>query len=694
MKKRTGICLAAAFTLSFYPSPHMMRTDDPPETRREKLRMVLRIADLRVSGDSLFREMLYDRDTVVRQRAVAACGSIQDTALLPDLLNNLTDSPLPVQEAAAFAIGQTAQELSPGARERLAHDIVHDRLARSGATGRMIEELGKFGDNQALEDLLLGFGNETGMERRALLMGIARFAIRKITTPAAVKFSLGALFSNGPDAWVAAYALQRIGEHGENYDAANRLIGQIHHGDPLVRMNLATLFGKLTSDSALVGPLAGMAGSDADWRVRVNALKAMGNFPQDARTIESIRTALASGNPSVTITALTVFGGISDSSAAENPGLSALGEKVTDLALNEKREYPWQIQVEAAKALARRGGESALEFLRVPAEPVRHLKSGMIGALGATGSAKAVGEISMFLDDEDPLIARSALEALHGVAVRNPENAALRERAFASDIRALAGSDMAVITTAASNLGDTLFTGMSSVRALVAALENLRPPADIEPIQEICRTLSGMKDTTAVRALEELLEGEDAAASRAAAGALSAITGRDFGGRLPRDRTPLHTDFDFGYLEALPDTIRVKIGTDGGDILIDLYRDAAPFTIMSILRLAEEKGFYRGLIFHPVVPNFVIQGGVPRGDGWGGPGYSLRSEFSQLTYTSGTVGIASAGKDTEGCQFFITHSPQPHLDGRYTIIGRVVSGMEVVDGVQVGDRISDLTRVR
>ncbi len=692
MKIRTGIWLAAAFTMSICPSSHMLRADDPPATRRDKLRLVLRVTDLRASGDSLFREMLYDGDTVVRQRAVAACGSLQDTALMADLLNNLTDSPLPVQEAAAFAIGQTAQGLSPGPRERLAHDIVHDRLARSGARERMIEELGKFGDDQALEDLLLEFGNGTVSERRALLMGIARFAIRKVTTPAAVKFTLGALFSDG--GWVAAYALQRIGEHGETYGAADRLIRQIHHGDPLVRMNLATLFGKLTSDSAFVEPLADMAASDADWRVRVSALKAMGNFPQNARTIESLRMALASGNPSVTITALTVIGGISDSSAAGIAGLSALGETVKDMAMNEQGGYPWQIQVEAANALARRGGDSALGFLRVPDDSVRLLKAGMIGALGATGSADAVGTIAMYLDDEDPLLRRTALEALHGIAVRNPENTALRERAFASDIRALGGSDMAVITTAASNLGDTLFNGMSSVRALVTALGNLRSPADIEPIQEICRTLSGMKDTTAVGALELLLDGNDAAASRAAAGALSSITGKDYGGRLPRNRTPLHTDFDFGYMEALSETVRVKIGTGRGDILIDLYRDAAPFTIMSILRLAEEKGFYRGLIFHRVVPNFVIQGGDPRGDGWGGPGYSLRSEFSQFTYTAGTVGIASAGKDTEGCQFFITHSPQPHLDGRYTIIGRVVSGMEVVDGVQVGDRISDLTRVR
>jgi cyclophilin family peptidyl-prolyl cis-trans isomerase len=114
---------------------------------------------------------------------------------------------------------------------------------------------------------------------------------------------------------------------------------------------------------------------------------------------------------------------------------------------------------------------------------------------------------------------------------------------------------------------------------------------------------------------------------------------------------------------------------------------------MSFLKLAR-RGFYRSLSFHRVVPNFVIQGGDPRGDGWGGAGYSLRSEFSSLTYETGTVGIASAGKDTEGPQFFVTQSPQPHLDGRYTIIGKVVSGMAVVDTILVGDHILDVKIVQ
>ena len=121
--------------------------------------------------------------------------------------------------------------------------------------------------------------------------------------------------------------------------------------------------------------------------------------------------------------------------------------------------------------------------------------------------------------------------------------------------------------------------------------------------------------------------------------------------------------------------------------MLELYTQAAPYTVLSFLKLAA-RHFYDGLPFHRVVPNFVVQGGDPRGDGWGGPDYSIRSEFSLLRFERGMLGMASAGKDTEGSQFFITHSPQPHLDGRYTIFGRVRDGMDLVDRLQVGDTIT------
>jgi cyclophilin family peptidyl-prolyl cis-trans isomerase len=128
----------------------------------------------------------------------------------------------------------------------------------------------------------------------------------------------------------------------------------------------------------------------------------------------------------------------------------------------------------------------------------------------------------------------------------------------------------------------------------------------------------------------------------------------------------------------------VFIETDKGTIEIELDVLDAPLTCENFMALAR-RGYFNGLMFHRVVADFVIQGGDPRGDGSGGPGYTLRDELNQQRYLRGTVGMALAWKDTGGSQFFITHSPQPHLDARYTVFGRVVSGMEVVDNITQWD---------
>ena len=116
----------------------------------------------------------------------------------------------------------------------------------------------------------------------------------------------------------------------------------------------------------------------------------------------------------------------------------------------------------------------------------------------------------------------------------------------------------------------------------------------------------------------------------------------------------------------------------------------APATVANFIALAQDN-YYDNNRVHRVVPNFVIQGGCNRGDGYGGLDYTIRSEFSQQYYDDeGYIGMASAGKDTEGTQWFITHSPTPHLDGRYTIFGKVIDGMDVVHKIQVGDITHDV----
>ncbi len=115
-------------------------------------------------------------------------------------------------------------------------------------------------------------------------------------------------------------------------------------------------------------------------------------------------------------------------------------------------------------------------------------------------------------------------------------------------------------------------------------------------------------------------------------------------------------------------------------------------TCLNFLQLAGQ-GFYDGLGFHRVVPDFVVQAGDPRGDGWGGPGYSIRDEANMLPFERGTLGMALSGPHTGGSQFFVTLGRQPHLDGEYTAFGRVVEGLAILDLLVQGDRILGINEI-
>ena len=140
------------------------------------------------------------------------------------------------------------------------------------------------------------------------------------------------------------------------------------------------------------------------------------------------------------------------------------------------------------------------------------------------------------------------------------------------------------------------------------------------------------------------------------------------------------------HLGIPPVSTQVFLDTNRGTIHIEFAVLDAPLTVNNFITLAR-MGFFNGLTVHRVVPNFVVQSGDPRGDGEGGPNYTIRDELSQVPFLRGTVGMALDWPDTGGSQFFITHSPQPHLDAKYTVFGRVINGMDVVDQIQVGDTI-------
>jgi len=665
--------------------------NDIARIQREKVEDILRIQDTRTIFDSKLKRFLSDPDPVVRNQATLACASLQDTSTLSQLVRNLEDESDLVQQTAAFAIGQTAIFLSEQGRKDLEQDLLTVRIPRTKAAARLIEELGKFGSIAGLNDLMTRIGNFFPQEYHdALTMSIARFAIRGISSDDAVRYLLRFTHPRDQTTWKVMYALQRTGRSPLIEQDLDNIALHYTHSDPLVRLNLANLLGKVHDPARCLEPLEKMASFDGDWRVRVNALKALGTFDLRGKPWyqTAFRRAMSDGNMYVRLTAIEGFASTGLPRNAEEPVLMDTFDWLEAMAKNKDLEFDWHLQAAAAVSLAKLEGHAALSHLPSSAYPQPLLQAAILEAWGETGSPSALDSLLPYCSPGQYRFYRVALDGLWRLSLisRNPE---VVEKTYAAAIAALEERDVAVVTTAASLLGDSLFRRSTSVAPLIRTLSSMRVPNDIEAMQEIIGTLGKMNDTRAMEILRAQLGQPDRSVILAASTALEKITGQSWASSVPSWTQPLFTDFDFKYLRSLPDSIPAKIETARGTINIILYKNAAPFTIMELLKLSTQRGFYRGLKFHRVVPTFVIQGGDPRGDGWGGAGFTLRSEFSAYTYDTGTIGIASAGKDTEGSQFFITQSPQPHLDGRYTIIGRVVSGMSVVNEILVDDRIYD-----
>ncbi len=199
---------------------------------------------------------------------------------------------------------------------------------------------------------------------------------------------------------------------------------------------------------------------------------------------------------------------------------------------------------------------------------------------------------------------------------------------------------------------------------------------DLAP--EVAEAIVALHDRELALDLKAWLTSPNATVRFEGSKALESLTGR----AAPFDAVPE------AEAQPLPPTGRgLLLHTAKGDIELTLWNDEAPRTSGNLWSLAK-RGFFNGLTFHRVVPDFVAQGGDPRGDGNGGPGYMIRCEVGHRPYVRGTLGMALSGKDTGGSQFFITHTATPHLDGRYTAFGQVTKGMEVVDALMEGDVIT------
>lgn len=664
--------------------------------RHSKLELIHKLKDLRSLADGKLISFLSDTDAVVRETATYAFGSIQDTVVLNLLIRNLNDPVVKVQSAAAFAIGQTGSMLSDRGRKILESELIWKKLGKTKVDEELIEEIGKFGTQEALDQLINRYAYPYPEKfLNGLIMSIARFAIRGIYNKDAIKYLNSLITSQNPVNWHIIYALMRISSIPESRKEILDIIPNISQlyksNDPLVRMHLATLLGRLKDQNYGLEVLIKLAEFDCDWRVRINALKALSNFElkNNYEVINIFKRAFCDENNHIALTALNSFANTGVSENDTIPVIKETFDWLKRIAENKQNLYKWQYQANASITLARLTGSKYLDILVDNLDRNYCLNPSILEALVQIGSKDIVGLLFKYTEDKNPLSVISALKGIRYISSLYKNDSDVIEKSYSVIIKSVEDSNKAVVATAASILRDTIFLRKEYSKLLIKKLNSLRVPNETDAIQEIILTLEKLKAEEAIPTLEKLLQLPDRRVVLQAAQALQKITGKDYLQQLQIKIQPTHVDYDFNLLDLIKRNPIVRVETTKGEIMMELYPEVAPFTIVNFIRLAQ-KGYFRGTIFHRIVPNFVVQGGDPEGTGWGDPGYTIRSEFSRLSYETGSVGMASSGKDTEGSQFFITQSPQPHLDGRYTLFGKVIFGMDIVNLLQSDDQIYDI----
>ena len=449
-----------------------------------------------------------------------------------------------------------------------------------------------------------------------------------------------------------------------------------------IRMWTATLLG-LVSDSTARTTIVDHGFDDPDWRVRVNCVRSLRNLQIEKASIV-LRTLIADSNEHVSLTAFAVL----NSDAAKYS--SALLINTVQKILPDSTHYSWGQRGEAGVLLAKLLKAQSLPLLIRCLGANSMFRSNIIDALGETKSKLAIPLLQHELLNKDPRTVSAAVESYQNIVT--DKDSAVQSEFCGKILPLLQRRDISISFSVAAAIEDTSIR--TSIRSqclpeFIAAYQGLSAPDDIEVMVEFMNVFAGLNADAAIPLLQRSLHDHNRIAAKAAAGALHAITGKNYEAEIlsSPDTAKFYKPEHIALLKEYHSAFLI---TSRGSIKIEFRQDAAPLTVLNFILLAQ-KHFYDGLMFHRVVPNFVIQGGDPLGTGFGGPGYAIETEVApDVLYSEGAVGMASAGKDTEGSQFFITHCPTPRLDGRYTIFG-YTRDMEVVDRIQVGDTITSVT---
>jgi cyclophilin family peptidyl-prolyl cis-trans isomerase/HEAT repeat protein len=708
-KRRAAFCLTpiAAWLTLFTPACASAPTSSrgtptvPVVTWEQKLGWIVRLEDQRILRDpnppapvvlkpatqrepaiiapgppSDLIKLLNDNEARVRRRAALAIGRVGLSEGIEPLTKLLTDEEIEVRQMAAFGLGLIGD---PSARPALL-GALKDR--QPVLQGRAAEALGQIGDRAdadaigAMVQALIKAGALTSVAPDDLTYPLSapteavRLGLYALARLGAYDALAAAVLVDGQPVstwWPVAYALQRVGDPR----AAPAL------------MALVNTPGRFTASFAVKGlgsskatPAAQVLRQIVEQRkhptpVVIQAVRSLATL-RDTGAVPVLTKMVAetSLDPALRLEAMTAFGAVVTTQQLE---------LLLDLVSNS---VPG-IRAAALQALARVDPDTFLTALAgLDVDREWSVRVAMANALGTLPSAQSLPRLTVMLQDPDQKVIPAVLAALASSKATGVDRV-LIDRLGSPDlsVRAAAANALAElkITAAAQPLADAYRRAASedSYTARGAALGAL---ARLDPVAARPVLIEALKDrdwAVRVRALSLLKEQK--------------VTGQDEAAR-PATAGRAVTDPQWQAIVSPKFSPRAFIDTDKGTIELELAVLDAPLTVASFMALAR-KGFFRNNAIHRLVPDFVVQAGDPRGDGEGGPGYTIRDELNELPYLRGTVGMALDWEDTGGSQFFITHSPQPHLDARYTVFGRVVNGMDVVDRLVQWDVIRNV-RIR
>ncbi|WP_025607907.1 peptidylprolyl isomerase [Pontibacter actiniarum] len=640
--------LLALGTLASCQYLPLQRSTTPSEPLVNKfgdasLQRIYTLQDERKTSELL--PFLSDPNTAHRAQAALAFGSVQDTVALPALQALLSDSAVAVREASAYALGQ------------IGHHQAEEAIIRSLATeqrpevqAELLEALGKVASTKGA-DFLAKYSapNPTALTGQA--WGLYRAGLRQQYTPQGVETATGLMAARHPyeARLAAAHFLARTPKLDLTQYRQQLLNTATSDQSADVRMAAAQALNKVRAvDKAQF--LSNIAQSDPDYRVRLNAVRAMAGLEFE-EIKPAILAALQDQNINTAVATSEFL--LSNRSGADPQVLLQVLPNLLDARV--RSNVIWVIlnnsQPQNRPYLNQRYKQQ-YQHARTPYDKAHLLKA-------LSGDYKNYAFIAQeMFGAEQPVIATTAMDAL--ILMRQqPDFPRSMEGAFADIFKRAVGSgDVALVGMAAAAIRDpklNLRSQYSTYDFLAQAQQKLQLPREMETNIELQKTI-------------DYLNGKQESET---------------------PQNPFTHPIDWALVKTIPVDQQVLLRTDKGNVTLQLFVEDAPGTVANFVQLSQQD-FFDNLYFHRVVPNFVVQGGDKRGDGWGSSDYSIRSEFAPLHFLEGYLGIASAGKDTESNQWFITHSPTPHLDGRYTIFAKVVDGMDVVHRLEVGDKILDV----